>query len=54
MDEAVEQDRQAHGRKPLKARKDIEPETRQIKVNTTDPESGYMVRQGTARRGKRR
>lgn len=46
LDDAVEKDRKDHGRKPLPARKDIEPETRQIKVSTTDPESGYMVREG--------
>lgn len=46
LDKAVEEDRRDHGRKPLKAKRDVTPETRQIKVSTTDPESGYMMRDG--------
>ncbi|MGE5560655.1 MAG: IS1182 family transposase [Chloroflexota bacterium] len=46
LDKAVEEDRRDHGRKPLKAKRDVTPETRQIKVSTTDPESGYMMREG--------
>jgi len=45
LDQAVTEDRQAHGKKPLKASQ-AEPETRQIKVSRTDKDSGYMVRDG--------
>ncbi|CCH48159.1 IS1182 family transposase [Pseudodesulfovibrio piezophilus] len=45
LDEAVEEDRREHGKKPLKVRS-VEPEEKQIKQSTTDPESGYMVREG--------
>ena len=48
LDEAVTQDRAAHGKKPLKAKKH-EPEIKQSKVSTTDPDSGYMVREGKPR-----
>ena len=34
-----------HGKKPLPPR-DETPETKEIKVSTTDPDSGYMVREG--------
>lgn len=45
LDLAVAEDRAAHGRKPLreKERRAVEKET---KVSRTDPESGYMVRDG--------
>ena len=45
LDLAVAEDRAAHGRKPLreKERRAAEKET---KVSRTDPESGYMVRDG--------
>lgn len=45
LDEAVEQDRAEHGKKPLKAQEE-EPELKETKVSTTDPDSGYMVRDG--------
>ncbi|GAA0696290.1 IS1182-like element ISBma2 family transposase [Marinobacterium maritimum] len=45
LDKAVEEDRLAHGKKPLPPRSS-EPETREIKQSTTDPDSGYMVRDG--------
>ncbi|WP_188067848.1 IS1182 family transposase [Brevibacillus brevis] len=45
LDEAVRKDREAHGKKPLKTRKES-IETKETKVSTTDPESGYMVREG--------
>lgn len=45
LENAIEQDRKAHGKKPLPP-KVPEPETKEIKVSTTDPESGYMVREG--------
>lgn len=45
LDEAIEADRKAHGKKPL-AEKPQEVETKEVKVSTTDPDSGYMVREG--------
>ncbi|MBV6305394.1 IS1182 family transposase [Candidimonas humi] len=54
LEAAVGADRQASGKKPLKARKDDHNEggsgdassgkTKQVKVSRTDPDSGYMVR----------
>lgn len=45
LNAAIEEDRRKLGKKPLKVRKEVE-ETKEIKVSTTDPESGYMVRDG--------
>ena len=45
LDLAVEEDRAAHGRKPLKE-KPREPVCKESKVSRTDPEAGYMVRDG--------
>jgi len=45
LDEAISEDRAAHGKAPLKD-KPAAPETKQIKVSRTDPDSGYMVREG--------
>ena len=45
LDQAVEEDRSAHGKKPLPSRSKT-PEKRTIKQSTTDPDSGYMVRDG--------
>lgn len=45
LDAAVEEDRIKHGKKPL-APLSKEPSTREIKQSTTDPDSGYMVRDG--------
>lgn len=45
LEKAIGKDRQAHGKKPLKA-KEERPETRDVKSSTTDPDSGYMVRDG--------
>jgi transposase len=45
LDAAVDEDRSAHGRKPLKA-KEREPESKETKVSRTDPDAGYMVRDG--------
>lgn len=45
LDKAVMADREANGKKPLKARKEVKEE-KEIKVSTTDPDSGYMVRDG--------
>lgn len=45
LEEDVTRDREAHGKKPLKE-KDAIPETKETKVSPTDPDSGYMVREG--------
>lgn len=45
LDEAIEDDRAAHGKKPLKP-KPREPVEKETKVSRTDPDSGYMVREG--------
>lgn len=45
LEKAVEEDREEHGKKPLKPRGE-KIEEKEIKVSTTDPESGYMVREG--------
>ena len=45
LDQAVQEDRLKHGKKPL-APPSKAPSTREIKQSTTDPESGYMVRDG--------
>jgi transposase len=41
----VTRDREAHGKKPLKEKESV-PEIKETKVSTTDPDSGYMVREG--------
>lgn len=45
LDEAVTADRAAHGKKPLPPRETAE-ETRTVKVSTTDPDSGFLQREG--------
>lgn len=45
LDQAVSEDRQAHGKKELKPREEG-TETKEVKVSTTDPDSGYMMREG--------
>lgn len=45
LDQAVTEDRMAHGKAPLAAR-EAAVETREIKASTTDPESGYLTREG--------
>lgn len=45
LDQAIEEDRAQHGKKSLKARKEVE-QAKEIKVSTTDAESGYMFRDG--------
>jgi transposase len=45
LDRAIEEDRAAHGKKPLKAR-ERQPALKETKVSRTDPQSGYMVREG--------
>lgn len=49
LDKAVALDRQHHDKKPLKDKDDDDntpPPTKNIKVSTTDPESGFMHRDG--------
>ena len=45
LEEDVNRDREAHGKKPLAAKESM-PEVKETKVSTTDPDSGYMVREG--------
>ena len=45
LDTAIDADRVAHGKKPLK-KQDREPIEKETKVSRTDPEAGYMVRDG--------
>ncbi|MEG3641655.1 IS1182 family transposase, partial [Magnetococcus sp. PR-3] len=45
LDAAVEEDRRNRGKKPLKE-KAVKSESKEVKVSQTDPESGYMVREG--------
>jgi transposase len=46
LDQAISEDRAAHGKQPLKDKLASEPETKQIKVSRTDKDAGYMVREG--------
>ena len=47
LDEAVAADRKAHGKKPLSDKDEPPaPPTKNIKSSTTDPESGFMHRDG--------
>lgn len=45
LDRAIEAERAAHGQRPLK-RQAREPQVKETKVSRTDPDAGYMVRQG--------
>jgi transposase len=45
LDAAIDDDRAAHGKKPLKVKK-RQPAEKKTKVQRTDPEAGYMVRDG--------
>lgn len=45
LEAAIDADREAHGKKPL-PEKEEEVSTKEIKVSRTDPEAGYMVRDG--------
>ncbi len=45
LDEAVEEDRRSHGKKPLKPQPSSTP-VKRIKESTTDPECGFMYREG--------
>ncbi len=46
LDADVAAERKAHGKKPLQPRDNDEPKQREIKSSTTDPDSGYMHRDG--------
>jgi transposase len=50
LDAAVDADRQAEGKRPLKRNQNKDGDgsgpTKKIKISRTDPESGYMVRDG--------
>lgn len=47
LDAAVDEDRAAHGKKPLRRKDDDEaPPSEEKKISRTDPDSGYMVREG--------
>ncbi len=48
LDAAVTADRTAHGKKPLKP-KDRQPPVKETKISRTDPDAGYMVRDGKPR-----
>lgn len=45
LDRDTEEDRRSHGKKPLPPA-EAAPAEKEIKVSTTDPDSGYMVRAG--------
>lgn len=45
LDAAIDEERAAHGQKPLKE-KERQPTMKETKVSRTDPEAGYMVREG--------
>lgn len=45
LDRAIETERALHGQKPLKTR-ERQPQVRETKVSRTDPDAGYMVREG--------
>jgi len=45
LNASIDQDRAAHGKKPLKE-KERRPAEKESKVSRTDPEAGYMVRDG--------
>jgi len=44
LQEEINQDREVHGKKPFPAEKFEKEETKEIKESTTDPESGYYVK----------
>ncbi len=50
LNRAVEQDRSDHDKKPLKTKEQPIDDTKEIRVSTTDPESGFMVRDGKPQR----
>ena len=47
LEDAIEGDRKAQGKKPLKSKlSEQPPKTKDTKISRTDPDSGYMVREG--------
>jgi len=46
LDADITKEREAHGKKPLKEKPVDEPERKEIKASTTDPDSGFMHRDG--------
>ena len=46
LDQAINKDRVEHNKKPLKPGKASRPEHKEKKISKTDPDSGYMVRDG--------
>ncbi|NDG54230.1 MAG: IS1182 family transposase, partial [Flavobacteriia bacterium] len=46
LNEAIDEDRKAHHKKPLKPGNSPRAETKDKKISKTDPDSGYMVRDG--------
>ncbi|MCK4312322.1 MAG: hypothetical protein KAW88_06270 [Candidatus Cloacimonetes bacterium] len=47
LEKAIEQDRFHHAKKPLPSKKaSASPRTKEIKESKTDPESGFMTREG--------
>lgn len=49
LDKAVEADRAEHGKNPLPPVDRSEPSEKEIKESTTDPDSGFMTREGKPR-----
>ncbi|MGF7035577.1 hypothetical protein J2T17_006610 [Paenibacillus mucilaginosus] len=45
MDNAINEDRRKHGKKPLQE-KEVAAKTKEVKISTTGPESSFMVRDG--------
>jgi IS5 family transposase len=43
LEQAVEEDREQHGKKALRERKEVNMETREVRRSTTDPDSAYVV-----------
>jgi transposase len=46
LNAAIDADRENHGKKPLPEKKGDDTPVKEIKVSRTDPEAGYMVRDG--------
>ena len=48
LEAAVEEERRERGKKPLPAKKDAEPERREVTASPVDPDAGYVRREGKA------
>ncbi|WP_369901461.1 IS1182 family transposase [Bacillus manliponensis] len=46
LEAAVTEDREEHGKKPLNTRKEVDTPTKQTRESTTDPDSGFLMREG--------